>query len=124
MVQDNIISARAYYQAMNDRDLPGMAKYLHSHAQVISPMGTITGEKAVLDGAEGFMTLFKTLTIRASFGLDDQVMLVYDFVDCPMPTAILRAAALMTFKDGLIIRNELFFDTQTFVKKPDFYDTK
>ncbi len=124
MIQDNITSAHAYYQAMNDRDLPDMAKYLHPNVQVISPMGTIFGEKAVLDAAEGFQALFKTITIRASFGSDDQVMLVYDFADCPMPTAILRAAALMTFKDGLIISNELFFDARQFVKKPDFYDQK
>jgi hypothetical protein len=32
------------------------------------------------------------------------------------PTGCCRAAALMTFKDGLIVRNELFFDARPFQK--------
>jgi hypothetical protein len=28
----------------------------------------------------------------------------------------LRAAALMTIKDGLIVQNELFFDTRSFMR--------
>jgi hypothetical protein len=43
-------------------------------------------------------------------------MLTYD-MDFIAPVGVCRAAALMTFKDGLIIRNEIFFDARPFDKK-------
>ena len=111
MVQNNIISAQAYYQTMNNKNLSGMAKHLHPDAQLIGPMSETRGKEAILDAAKGFMASFKTLTIRTAFGSDNQVVLIYN-LECPAPIGIIRAAALMTFKDGLIIRNELFYDTR------------
>jgi hypothetical protein len=35
-------------------------------------------------------------------------------MDFAEPIGVCRAAALMTFKDGLIVRNELFFDASPF----------
>jgi len=37
-------------------------------------------------------------------------------MDFGEPIGVCRVAALMTFKDGLIVRNELFFDTRPFEK--------
>jgi hypothetical protein len=37
-------------------------------------------------------------------------------MDFAEPIGVCRAAALMTFKDGLIVRNEIFFDPRPFVK--------
>ena len=54
--------------------------------------------------------------MHAKFGSEDQAMLTYD-MDFAEPIGVCRAAALMTFKDGLIARSELFFDARPFGKK-------
>jgi hypothetical protein len=43
-------------------------------------------------------------------------MLTYD-MDFGEPIGVCRTAALLTFRDGLIARNELFFDARPFAKK-------
>ena len=42
-------------------------------------------------------------------------MLTYD-MNFAEPIGVCRAAALMTFKDGLIMRNEIFFEARPFAK--------
>lgn len=53
------------------------------------------------------------LEIRARLASDEQVMLVDD-IDCSEPIRICRPAAPMAFRDGLIVRNDLFFDPRPF----------
>ena len=62
-----------------------------------------------------FLPSFNKLTIRATFGSDDQAMLAFD-LDCPLPIGIVRTAALITFKDGLIVQIEAFFDPRSIVR--------
>ncbi len=56
------------------------------------------------------MTFFNALTIRTTFSEGDQAMIVYD-LDCPAPIGKVSGAALITFQEGLLIKNELFHDT-------------
>ena len=116
MSEKNMIIAESYYKAMGNKDLEGIAKYLHPDVQFIAPLAKMTEKDAVLEAAKKFFSLFNTLEIRAKFGSADQAMLVYD-LNCPAPIGIFRAAALMTLKDDLIVRIELFFDTRPFEKK-------
>jgi len=71
---------------------------------------TLEGKEIVLNAVKGFMTIVKRLTVRTECCSGDQLMLVYD-LESPEPIGSSRAAALMNFKDGLIERLELFFDT-------------
>jgi hypothetical protein len=111
MNTNNIAIAEAYYAAYSKKNVTEMGKYLHPDVQLISPFGKKIGKEAVLEAASKSTPL--SITIRAKFGSENQVMLAYDW-QFNEPIGLLRAAALMTFKDGLIVNNELFFDTRSF----------
>lgn len=117
-MKNNVAIAMAYYRAMNDKNLASISQYLHSDVHFVGPMAEFTGKEAVLESAKGFVGIFKTLTIRASFGSENQAMLVLD-LDCPAPIGIFRTASLLTIKDGLIVRIELFYDARPLEKKRD-----
>jgi ketosteroid isomerase-like protein len=116
MTERNVATALAYYKAMNGKDLPGMALHLHPDLRLVSPLDELTGKDAVLAAAKPLLDLIKSIEVRAQFGSADQAMLTYD-MDFGEPIGVCRTAALMTFRDGLIARNELFFDTRPFAKK-------
>ena len=111
--QRNVASAEAYYQAMNDKDLAGVATHLHPDVQFMAPLADLTGKEAVLEAVKRFVSLTKSLRVRAKFGSDDKAMLSYD-VDFGEPVGICRTAALMTFEGSLIMRIELFYDARPF----------
>jgi hypothetical protein len=118
MSEKNVTSAIAYYQAMNNKDLSIIKKYLHPEVRLISPLADVTGKDAVLNSVKHFLDVFKKLTIRAQCSNGDQVMLAYD-LDCPAPIGLFRGAVLLTFQEGLIIRYELFYDARPFEEKKD-----
>jgi len=115
MSQRNITFAGAYYKAMNDKDSAAVARRLHGDVQFVGPMANLVGKDAVVEAATGFMALIKGIRIRAQFGFEDEVMLAYD-ADFGEPIGICRTAVLMTFKDNLIKRIELFYDAAPFEK--------
>jgi len=120
MSENNVISAVAYYQAMNDKNLADMEKFLHPDFRFLGPLADITGKKAYLELQKRiFLPSFNKLTIRGQFGFGDQVMLAFD-LDCPVPVGILRTAVLISFRDGLITHIEAFFDPRpVLLGKPD-----
>ena len=118
MSEKILASAVAYYQAMNNKDLSTIEKYLHPDIRLISPLADITGKAAVLNSIKHFLAIFNKLTIRAQFSSGDQAMLAYD-LDCPAPIGLYRGAVLLTFQEGLIIRYELFYDARPIEKKRD-----
>ena len=116
MSEKNVETAVAYYQAMNNKDISSLEKYLHPDVRLINPLADIIGKDAVLKAVKHLFTVFNKLTIRAQFGTGDQAMLVYD-IEFPAPIELCRTAVLLTFQEGLIIRYELFFDARPFEKK-------
>lgn len=118
MSEKNIALAVAYYQAMGNKNLATIEKLLHPDVRLISPMAQIEGKDAVLNAVKHFLAVFNTLTIRAKFCSGDQAMVVYN-LDCSAPFGIVRGAALLTFKEGLIIGYELFYDARPFEQKRD-----
>ena len=119
--EKNIACAVAYYQAMHNKDLAVIEKSLHPDVHLIGPLAELTGKEAVLNSVKHFLSLFKTLTIRARCGNGDhQVMLAYD-LECPAPIGRFRGAALLTFEDGLIRQYELFYDARPFEKKDGIF---
>jgi hypothetical protein len=111
----NLASAEAYYLAMKHNDAENLAKYLHQDVRVITPLGETAGKVFVVEAARKLMAHIMDIEIKARFSSGEQALLIYD-LDCSEPIGTCRTAALMTFKDGLIIRNELFFDPRPFVK--------
>jgi ketosteroid isomerase-like protein len=109
MSQTNLNTALAYYQAINDKNLEAVAQYLHPEITLLSPLGEVIGKDATLQAAKGFSSMLKKITIRAQFAGQDQVMLAFD-IDFLESIGIIRSAVLMSFRDGLISRNEMFYD--------------
>ena len=113
---NNADTAVAYYRAMNDKNIEGMAKQLHPNVELISPMDHIKGKDAVLDAAQKLFKLIKNIEIHTKVSDADHAVIAYDMkFDEPIGTC--RTAAVMTFRDGLIARNELFFDASPFRKQ-------
>lgn len=100
----------AYYTALGEKNIPEVKKYLHPDIQFTDPKETVIGRDSVLKAAQGFTGVFKTLTIRAKFGGDNQAMIVYE-VEIPGLQKKLQAASLLSFKEGLISKIELFYDS-------------
>jgi len=113
---NNADTAVAYYQAMNDKNVDGMAKQLHPNVELISPMDHIKGKDAVLEAAQKLFKPIKSIEIHRKVSDADHAVLAYD-MKFEEPIGICRTAAVMTFRDGLIARNELFFDASPFHKK-------
>lgn len=111
----NVASAEAYYKALNDEDLAGMERRLHPDVQLVTPMEELKRKTAVLEAAKRLLPLIKSIEVHAKFESADQAMLTYN-MNFGEPIGICHAAALMTFKDALIVRNEIFFDTRPFGK--------
>lgn len=115
---NNIAIAEAYYRAMGEKNIEGIDKHLHSDVLFVGPLAEIRGKIGVLESAKAILNFFKTLTIRATFGSEDQVMIAYD-LDCPAPIEKFRVAALLTFKEDLITKIELFYDASPFQRKDE-----
>jgi ketosteroid isomerase-like protein len=113
MNDNNIATAEAFYNAFNNNDLAGIEERLHPEVQYVAPMGELSGREAVLVAAKRLLTTMKSIKIRARFSSGDQVMLVYDLY-YGETGAVCPSAVLMNFKDGLIVRNELFYDARPF----------
>ncbi len=105
----------AYYTALGKKNIEAVKECLHPDVQFMDPQEKVIGREAVLKAAQRFTNIFTTLTIRAQFGAKDQAMIVYDVV-IPGFDKNLRAASLLSFRDGLISTIELFYDKSGFAR--------
>lgn len=111
----NVASAEAYYGAMKEKDLAAMAKHLHPDVQFVGPMAEFAGKEKVLEAARGLHQFITDIRMNARFGSQNQAMLAFD-MDLTEPLGMCRSAVLMTFKDSLIAKIELFYDARPFEK--------
>jgi hypothetical protein len=111
MMADTKAIGIAYYTALGEKNIEAVKKYLHPDIQFTDPQEKVMGREAVLKAAQGFTGIFKTLTIRAQFGSENQAMIVYD-VEIPGLPKKLQAASLLSFQEGLISKIELFYDSK------------
>ncbi len=113
MEKNLVARAEEYYKLFGEKNAEGIKTYLHPDVEIAGPKETLAGKDAVIEAAIGFMHAFESITIRAKFGTEDQALIVYD-IHFPGTEKKLSAAALLSFCDGLIIRNELFYDSSPF----------
>ena len=95
MTEKNVASAVAYYKAMADKDLTGMARYLHPDVRLVSPMEELIGKEAVLAAVKPLVNLIKSIKVHAKFGSEDQAMLTYD-MEFAEPIGVTRTAVPKT----------------------------
>lgn len=110
-------TAVAYYTAMGRKNIDEVAKCLHPNIEFEDPQEKVKGKDRVLKAAQGFMKIFKALTINSKLSSEDQVMIVYE-VEIPGFAKKLKAASLLSFQEGLISNIELIYDTRCFVEGP------
>lgn len=115
MSQNNMDTVKTFCTAFTEKNIEAMEKCLHPDIQFIAPLKKLQGKEAYVEAAKAFASFFKTITIRAIFGEKDQAAVVYD-VEYPAPVDKIPTAALMTFRENLIARIELFYDARPFEK--------
>lgn len=108
--------AEEYYTLVGKRDIEGIKGYLHPDVEFKGPLAAYKGREAVLNATHTFMNTFKSLTIRAKIGSDNQAMIIYD-VDVPGISPSFFGASHLSFQEGLIKKIELYFDGSLFKKK-------
>lgn len=116
METNNVSRAYAYYTLVGQKNAEGISEYLHPDVTFSGPLSTAKGKEAVVKATSGFMNAFKSLAIRAQFGSNDQAVIVYD-TNIPGISDNFPGVSLLTFKDGLITKIELFFDASLFREK-------
>lgn len=116
METSHVTLAEEYYKLVGEKNIEKIQNYLHPDVEFYSPVSTLKGKKAVIESTRNFMNVIQSLTIRAKFDGKDQAMIVYD-VNIPRIAKEFPGASLLNFRDGLIIRIQLFFDGSPFVEK-------
>lgn len=116
MTISNVKKAEEYYKLIGENNVEGIKKYLAPNVRFYSPLAILEGKEAVVEATGNFMNAITALKIRAKFGAEDQAMIVYD-VDIPGITNNFPGASLLTFRDDLIVRIELFHDASHFKKE-------
>jgi hypothetical protein len=117
-MKDTTAIAVAYYTALGKKNLEEVKRYLHPHIHFSDPQEQVIGKEAVLKAATGFSAIFKSLTIRAKFGSENEAVIIYD-VEIPNFAKPLRAASHLSFQDGLISKIDLIYDTRCFMEKKE-----
>ena len=113
--KENLAAAINYYNAMLNKDFDTISSYLHDDIIFIAPIAEMHGKEEVMSAANKFAAMLQELNIRSTFANDNEVMLAYDVVFSD-PIGKCRAAALIDFANGKIIKMELFYDGRPFSK--------
>jgi SnoaL-like protein len=116
MKKSPVALAGEYYKLVGEKNLEGIKNYLHPDVELHGPVGNLKGKEAVVKATGDYMNLFQTLTVRSQFGSEDQAMIVYE-ADIPGIAKRFPAAALLSFRDGLIVKSELFYDGSRFMQR-------
>lgn len=113
---DSMRRAEEYYTFISEKKAEAIKNYLHQDVEFFGPLAHLKGQQAVLEATNHFMKLFSSLTIRAKFGSENQAMIVYDTNISGIATHF-PGASLLQFREGLIVRIELFYDGSRFLEK-------
>jgi len=100
--------ARAYGEAMSNKDVDAIVKISADDIVCTSPIGKTTGVAAFRGFQEGFARMIKKLDIRAAYGDETQAVLIYAVETHPVPHSLV--AELIQIKDGKIVSTEVIYD--------------
>ena len=118
MHTNNVAVAEEYYTLIGEKNAEGIKKHLHPNVELYSPLAIVKGKEAVFKAASNFINMIKSLTIRAKFGAGDQAMIVCDSA-IPGMVESFPTASLLSFRDELIVKIELFYDGGRLVEKKE-----
>jgi len=103
-----------YLAAWQKKDIDAIAACVHPDIRFVSPTATVDGREKYLAAAQRFFTIFDKLDLNGAFYGSDAAMFSLDF-HCVAPIGDCPTAEFVSFKDGLIHVDQLFFDAQPFV---------
>lgn len=113
-----------YYTLVGKKDVEKIKPFLHEEVELYSPLASVRGKSAVAESTGHFMQAIQSLKIRSSFGNPDQAMIVYE-VDMPGVSSHFAGASLLTFREGKIVRIDLFYDSRPVLhKKEEIFDSE
>lgn len=118
MQKNYTAQAEKYYTLVGEKNIEEVKKFLHPDVEFFGPLANLKGKEAVAQATYHFMNSFESLTIRAKFGEGDQAIVVYD-VDIPGIAKEFPGASMLNFRDGLIVRIQLFYDSARIMAKKD-----
>lgn len=101
--------ATAFVKAFASRRMEDAAEWVADEVAFTSPRVQIRGRDAYLAAVGEFSGVVTGLDLLETFGDESRAMLVYDMHTVPF--GVIRAADLYVVRDGLIVRNDLLFDT-------------
>jgi hypothetical protein len=102
-----------YFAAWQRKDLNAILACLHPDIVFKSPTATTKGRDAYAQGAQRFLPLVERVEVRRTYVAPDGAMIAVDF-HCIQPIGLCPTAERLGLKDGLIIDDELFFDSRPF----------
>lgn len=105
----------AYMAAWKDKDLKGIAKYVHPKVHFKGPMVELTDRESYLGSCERILPMLLEIKLHTKFASGNQAIFTYDFI-CPAPIGVCPTAELLTFEDSLIKSIQLFYDARPFEK--------
>lgn len=121
MNTNTVALAEEYYTMVGEKNAEGIKRFLHPDVELTGPLANLKGKEAVFEATSNFMNMIKSLKIRAKFGAGEQAMIVYDN-NIPGIDDSFSGASFLNFREGLIVRIELFYDaSQVSEKKEEIF---
>lgn len=104
--------AKTYVEAIARRDVDTIISVSADEIVCTSPIGRITGAERFREFHAGFARMIKTVTILATYGDDQQAVVVYSADTHPVADAIV--AELLKVKNGKIASTDVIYDATPF----------
>lgn len=105
--------AQTYVEAIASKNVDTIISVSADDVVCNSPLGRITGIQKFREFQEGFSRMIKKVTILATYGDDEQAVIVYNADTHPVPNAVV--AEIVKVKDGKITSTEVIYDATPFV---------
>lgn len=104
--------ARAYVEAIANKDVDTILAISTDDVVCTSPMGQTTGRERFRAFHAGFARMITKLTVLAVHGDDQQAVVVYDAETHPVPHAV--TAELIQVEDGKLASTVVIYDATPF----------
>lgn len=104
--------ARAYAEAIANKDVEAIISNSADNVVCVSPIGRIAGTQAFRGFHDGFARMTKKITVLATYGDDEQAVIVYNAETHPVPNSIV--AELIKVRNGKIASTDVIYDATPF----------
>src|SRR5690348_2220507 len=104
--------AQTYIRAIASKNVDAIIAISADSVVCTSPIGRITGTQKFREFHDGFARMIKKVTVLATYGDDEQAVIVYNAETHPVPSAV--TAELIKVKNGKIASTDVIYDATPF----------